>query len=794
MTAPPPTNDTQSASLSDGHAHPSAPDVAQEPARPNGGIEAAHKTQLPLRLALRQQHVPKSRTVDITERFTKACSALKTGQLVKDEYFTLFESISAIEIMDPKMDSGMLQPGETLEDDYDVMRPLLPEELIGIIDQLLCFEMAWHQGYPLSQTLFTSIYIDRLLASNPRTIDDAQFTQKDAPETETPFLDILRAYCLGVIKSCDLVIAKVQSTDYYEEEDFVTQTFNRSLFPNLPVEDFVEMLDYTMDKVDSLPSEVNDSIRMAIKDRLYFRRQLLLALYLDLPPSELAGSWEPVLDSVNGMAVSAQLGQSVQSAFSTKIQRRLASTVPPRPIVELSFRDAVAQLKNIINDCSYASRLAAIPKLPAEYESFLWAFAARTPAPLCYPRAYMARILMDEEMQTPPSIPFADFETLVFPPHSPITDPADWHPVAEGSTSSPLSKARIARCLDLFTEQAGGPLYEYWTALCQNKCRLRRMLTRVVRTWDKLQTQAQAADLEIESALGDSDHREPCNPLSLWVQCKKTFMLEQIVLLGFETNIHLPGEYALMYTFLARIISRRARIIQPIIDSYGPVLRNLEAAEDTQKLDDVKERLRHIETLLHLAKGTSALAKALGDFYVVLASLDLIPRITLYEKSDEFNENQYQLRMRPFLGLGAEDNDEDIVPPLPSFNGKITRCLLRIRDPDEDIWSEIEDQVRIARVEISKVKAAGAGAVWASGVKEEWEKGVDGLLKSCVLLGLGIATFKDALKKADIEEFGWQWLKRLGVRVEVPEVGSAWRYLEGWRVPRIVRVEEKDGK
>ena len=42
--------------------------------------------------------------------------------------------------MDPKMDSGFVTPGESLEDDYDVMRTLLPEEAIGIMDQLLCYE------------------------------------------------------------------------------------------------------------------------------------------------------------------------------------------------------------------------------------------------------------------------------------------------------------------------------------------------------------------------------------------------------------------------------------------------------------------------------------------------------------------------------------------------------------------------------------------------------------------------------------------------------------------------------
>jgi len=43
--------------------------------------------------------------------------------------------------MDPKMDSGCLAPSESLDDDYDVTKPLLPSEVLGIIDQLLCLEV-----------------------------------------------------------------------------------------------------------------------------------------------------------------------------------------------------------------------------------------------------------------------------------------------------------------------------------------------------------------------------------------------------------------------------------------------------------------------------------------------------------------------------------------------------------------------------------------------------------------------------------------------------------------------------
>lgn len=47
--------------------------------------------------------------------------------------------------MDSKMDSGYIAPGENqvqaLEDDYDVRQALTPEQVIGLMDQLLCHEV-----------------------------------------------------------------------------------------------------------------------------------------------------------------------------------------------------------------------------------------------------------------------------------------------------------------------------------------------------------------------------------------------------------------------------------------------------------------------------------------------------------------------------------------------------------------------------------------------------------------------------------------------------------------------------
>lgn len=69
-------------------------------------------------------------------------------------------------------------------------------------------------GHPLSQTLFTSIYIDRMLWPVPRTIEEARF---DRVPSDSPLVSVVfRAYCLGLVKACDLVHERVAAEYFYE--------------------------------------------------------------------------------------------------------------------------------------------------------------------------------------------------------------------------------------------------------------------------------------------------------------------------------------------------------------------------------------------------------------------------------------------------------------------------------------------------------------------------------------------------------------------------------------------------
>lgn len=89
---------------------------------------------------------------DVTANFMAASNQLQPGELVKDEFFTLFEAVGALEvrvirgqaavltdrnlqIMDPKMDSGYVEANDPFEPEYQVETE---EPSAAEVSSLLC--------------------------------------------------------------------------------------------------------------------------------------------------------------------------------------------------------------------------------------------------------------------------------------------------------------------------------------------------------------------------------------------------------------------------------------------------------------------------------------------------------------------------------------------------------------------------------------------------------------------------------------------------------------------------------
>lgn len=138
------------------------------------------------------------------------------------------------QIGDPKMDSGSGSFDQDSEEEYDFTSTVSAEEIIWLMDELVCREVcvspspsqvfsnllqaAWHMGYPLSQTLFTSVHLERLLWPEPKRLSATRFRRGDShvPHPSSLLEDVFQPYCIALVKSCDLVHSMVTSHHYYE--------------------------------------------------------------------------------------------------------------------------------------------------------------------------------------------------------------------------------------------------------------------------------------------------------------------------------------------------------------------------------------------------------------------------------------------------------------------------------------------------------------------------------------------------------------------------------------------------
>lgn len=103
-------------------------------------------------------------------------------------------------------------------------------------------------------------------------------------------------------------------------------------------------------------SGLSPEIKTALQTRLLFRQGFLCVVdSADSRTSqEVAEQWTQLLGFVPQLNSSSKLGRHVNTAFSVKIQRKLASTVPPRPIVKVSQEAALGHLEKLCRDAAVA--------------------------------------------------------------------------------------------------------------------------------------------------------------------------------------------------------------------------------------------------------------------------------------------------------------------------------------------------------------------------------------------------------------------------------------------------------
>ncbi|CAH0515497.1 unnamed protein product [Peronospora belbahrii] len=235
--------------------------------------EGELRTEIETKLKL-QSSPSNTKWQDITQLMSAAAKELKVGQLMHENDFKLFDSMSALELMDPKMDSGMLVNGAPpqsiaarLESGSVTLEFLSARNVLATLDKLFCCEIGWLNGLPLAQSLLTSVYLHRdplnaLLAQLVTPLESLVAHDADVRKilkenvgnaAKDSLLLVMCTVLLATLKTADLIRDAVLRADIYEEEDFSPGNgFDAGVLAPISVQTLDVMLQVTQERLEML--------------------------------------------------------------------------------------------------------------------------------------------------------------------------------------------------------------------------------------------------------------------------------------------------------------------------------------------------------------------------------------------------------------------------------------------------------------------------------------------------------------------------------------------------------------
>lgn len=139
--------------------------------------------------------------------------------------------------------------------------------------------------------------------------------------------------------------------------------YHRKLLSDFEVTDVERLLEDALAWLRQPEGLCTDGLQVALSNRIEFRKAFLSVMKLgNLRDGRIQiHFWEICLNVLPSLLETEELGVAVDTSFSTKIQRRLASTVPPRPIVQIPFQESHLFLYQICQNGKEISRAIDCP-------------------------------------------------------------------------------------------------------------------------------------------------------------------------------------------------------------------------------------------------------------------------------------------------------------------------------------------------------------------------------------------------------------------------------------------------
>lgn len=467
---------------------------------------------------------------DMTSILARSASEISQGGMLAMHNFTLHDAMMAIEVMDPRMDSGVERP-EYPKGSFDPYSLLLPEEVCWIIDRTFAAEMSWYGGQSFSQSVFTCLYVHEVVPGRmwygSRSAVGTPFLDVDARRPIQLLSLVLKAAIYGLLKSCDLAWRELTKGYVIEMEDFNGEKSDRFICETIQENEVLGMLDAA--KLWLLSKEATTiTMRAELIARIELRRAILTTLSPSSDISRLPPALRVAQAHIRDLRTFAMPpvpadGSPARRAFDPAIAHRLLSVMPLKIVSLPEQVDVWNDYFLLVSRLQEVCVLAQSPSM-IQIKEFLELWAYQPPLAnrfgivrsLAYTTLLIAKgeLWADNLYKEMTGVSLEAFTSI--------------HPVLIQQT--PLS---LKASIDKMTQ-------EYFASFFCNRPRQRRKLCNWMGHWAMLPFQLQ--DLMKSASSLDPEKLQSCHQYFLGVSVLRLSAAGHITLSGLELDIHDDNE------------------------------------------------------------------------------------------------------------------------------------------------------------------------------------------------------------------------------------------------------------
>ncbi|CAI0629397.1 unnamed protein product [Linum tenue] len=583
---------------------------------------------------------PNTVWVDATPLLQAACTDLLDGELIHGENFNLFAAMSALEIMDPKMDSGMIckyySVDEAIEDGVGPVpisfdRTTDVQCTLDIMDHLLACEATWHKGHSLAQTVFSCIYLLR-------------------PERTVPS-PILHSYCKIIRATCKAIVSVVSDARTHEEEDLFTMAYGLPLdgdgdekslsLLNAVEENLCRQLrackaqsSRRKQDMEPLQSDIDmeEGYCKALLCRLRFRKHFFHVLAcmrrpqgkgLELARKHIASSiseLECIRKSADFLISTASGGCSIgiedrttasgrkPIGFDASLNSRVSAPAPPRSIKMLSWNKAIEYFEKLLRDLDFICSYSLDPSLEVLLR-FVTQFQSSRPDLVA--RSHLQLLLVQEGRLYGRDPMFAV-----------ITRAAG---LPETTKNHDIQRYESVM-------QLGQLVINMLKIVCTNTAWQRRKLGKSLQDWRVIYVQLELAFTnkfgEVLATSNDENGvARVVKQILIWLEEQAYWIAFRFLMLGFELELYSPSEFFMVYWYLYAVLVKLAEKtdsrmeITEITAAKRKGKKRKDSSKDVGRETRIPPAVRFLQCQIHLVEGLTLLQAALRNEMAALHSL-----------------------------------------------------------------------------------------------------------------------------------------------------------------------------